>query len=280
MFVYTKSIGNNEIAVCYASGKSPISIARPAIVIGIIVMISHLVMNAFIVPKSQDLLLRTQWDLRYGLGHLKLNESMFNQLAEDVVIYIEKVNQKDIYGITMRDGREDAERYITAENGKLVSTKNSLSIVMGTGGLQMNGKSGVLIGTFDSAEMDMKISDASETKSFRARRTSSKELLNLFRDIKNLGDKYSKRVLGEMATRFLAPVMDLILILIAVTILLKTNILRRRASFSATAAAAAMSIAELSFLSISASLATVGSLLYLAIGQVVIIIGLLWYLRK
>jgi lipopolysaccharide export system permease protein len=281
MFIYNKSIASSEITICFASGQRPMTVARPAIAIGIIVTIIHLVANLYIVPKSQDMFYSAQWEMRYGLGHLKLKESEFNQIVDDVVIYVERASQEDLLGIIMRDGRGDKdEKIISAENGKLVNSPKGLSIVMGTGGLQITSKSGVMIGTFDGAQMEMTSDDSKEYKSLKVRRLPTSELIKIMDNPDDLTDKQVSKVVSEVANRFLSPFMDIIFVLIAVVSLLKASVLRRRVSFSAAIGTAFMVMAEITFMSFSAAISSPSSLIFIALGQVIVIIGLLWYLRK
>ena len=281
MFVYNKSIANSEIVICFASGQTPFSVAKPAILVGIIVMVLHLAGNLFVVPKSQQMLFNSQWEMRYGLGHLKLREANFNYMAKDVVIYAEQANQKDIFGVIIRDGRDqNNEKIVTAENGKLVNMQNGLSVVMGKGGLQISGDNGSMVGTFDGAQMEIVSNKNSISSSLRARRLSTSDLIKMLYNLKGYDKKETAKITSEAATRFLSPIMDLILVLIAMVALLKMTLLRRRISFSAAAATIAMALAEILFISISSLITTLDGLIYFGIGQVIIIIGLLWLLKK
>jgi lipopolysaccharide export system permease protein len=280
-FVYNKMISNNEITVCMASGQSPFSIAKPAIIIGAVIMALHLVGNVWVVPKSQDRFYGTQWELRYGLGHLKIREAAFNQMMNNVVVYVERVNKKDIMGLTLRDGRQAGkERIITSEKGKFVNTPKGLTIVTGTGGLQMSGKTGVVIGTFDGAEMDMEMSDSVEAKSSKARRVETSELIAMLGNLDDFSPRQAQKIMAEVATRFLAPPMDLLLVLIALACLLRMSALRRGPSYAALVASFAMIAAEVAFMSLSTSITAPSGILYLAAGELVLILGMFWYLKK
>jgi lipopolysaccharide export system permease protein len=280
MFTHNRMIENREIAVCMASGLSPFAIARPAIALGAAVMALHLALNLWAVPESQDKFYSAQWSLRYGLGNLKLKESAFNQLTQGVVIYVEQINQKDLSGITMIDRRSSDERIITAENGKLVSTPKGMSIAMGGGGFQTAGKYGSTIGTFSGAEMDMNMGDSEESRSLRARRVATGDLIAMLWRLNDYSARDRARIASEAANRFLSPLLDLLFVLIAMAALLKMSMLRRRPSFAAAAGSVAMVGAETAFISISSSVSTLGGFLYLGIGQVVLICVLLWFLRR
>ncbi|MDR1826252.1 MAG: LptF/LptG family permease [Rickettsiales bacterium] len=281
MFVYGKMIEQNEIPVLSACGMSPVRIGRPALMFAIVIMILNYGASLWLIPKTQDMFYSAQWELRYGIGHLKLRESSFNQMTNGVVIYVEQVNQKDLIGLVMRDARNPGdERLITSEYGKLINTPNGLSIVMGAGALQMGGKSGVMMGTFDGAQMDLEMNDAKESELLRARRVSTGELMKLIRTLDYFRPPQKSKIVSEAATRFLSPLMGLIFVLIAMACLLKTTALRRRASFAGFAAAIAMISSETLFMTVSASASTIAELYCLGAGQLVLIAALTWYLCK
>ncbi|MDR2269052.1 MAG: LptF/LptG family permease [Rickettsiales bacterium] len=281
MSVYNRMIESSEITVCMGCGLSPRKVARPAIVIGAAVMMFHFALNLWVIPKSQDSFYNTQWELRYGLGHLKLRESAFNQMMSGVVIYVEQVSQKNLFGIVMRDGRiPNDERIISSENGRLVNTPNGLSIAMGIGGLQMGGKNGKMIGTFDGAQMDLEMMESSDGQTLRARRLNTGDLIKTLRNLENYSIPQRAKIMTEASSRFLSPLLDLLFVLIAVFCLLKTNVLRRKASFSAAYGALAMVVVEASFMSLSSTISGINGLLYLGAGQIILICWLLWCLRK
>ncbi|MDR1027024.1 MAG: LptF/LptG family permease [Rickettsiales bacterium] len=280
MFIYNKMLESSEIAICGASGLGPWKIARPAIKIGFIVMIAHFALNLWVVPKSQESFNREQWNLRFGLGHMKIREGAFTQMTDKVVIYVEAAKNKDMSGLILRDGRGRDERYITSEVGKLVSLEKGLAIVMGRGGMQFSGKSSKLVGTFDSAQMDLDIGDETQGSGLRARAVPTGELIKSLGQLSKQTKKNAAKLVSEAATRFLTPIMNLLFVLIAMAALLKTNMLRRRASWAAAMAAAAMAAAETAFMSATASVAILSGF-YLILGaQVAAVIVLLWILRK
>ena len=73
IFVYNKLISDNEITVMAAAGLSPYQIAKPALIIAAILTVLHLILNLWIVPITQAKFYNTQWNLRYGLAHMKFH---------------------------------------------------------------------------------------------------------------------------------------------------------------------------------------------------------------
>ena len=106
IFVYNKLISDNEVTVMAASGLSPLQIARPALIIASILTALHLALNIWIVPATQADFYSTQWNLRYGLAHMKLQEAAFTQLANGLVVYVDKVSGHDLSQVMLSDTRD------------------------------------------------------------------------------------------------------------------------------------------------------------------------------
>ncbi|MBO4701014.1 MAG: LptF/LptG family permease [Alphaproteobacteria bacterium] len=269
LFVYNKMIGDNEVVVIAASGTSPARIARPAIALAGILTVAHLVLNTWIVPATQAKFYDTQWNLRYGLAHLKLQEAAFTEMSHGLVVYVDKVSGHDLSQVMLSDTRNDnSQMTIFARTGKLVTTIRGLSIVMTDGSLQATGN-GNVIGTFDSFDMDLSVTEKSGGSAFKARRMPTIELVKSISQ--NMTPKQYKAVMSELCNRILGPLMNLILAMLCVTILLRSSLLRRRTSFAPAIAVLAMSVVMASFMSLSNMLDNGTHFMLLALGQFVLL---------
>ena len=269
LFVYNKMISDNEVVVIAASGTSPARIARPAIVLAGFLTIVHLVLNTWIVPATQAKFYDTQWNLRYGLAHIKLQEAAFTEMSHGLVVYVDKVSGHDLSQVMLSDTRSNnSQMTIFARTGKLVTTMRGLSIVMTDGSLQATGN-GNVIGTFDTFDMDLSVTEKSGGSAFKARRMSTSALIKSMSQ--NMTIKQYKTVLAELCNRILGPFMNLILALLCVTILLRSSLLRRRTSFAPAIAVLAMSVVMASFMSLSSMLDNETQLMLMALGQFVLL---------
>lgn len=278
IFVYNKMIADNEVTVMAASGLSPKQIAKPAIGIAVVLTVLHLILNLWIVPATQSKFYDTQWNLRYGMAHMKLQESAFTELNGGLVVYVDKVSGHDLAQLMLSDKRADSTwQTIFAEKGKLVSTVRGLSIVMLNGSLQATGDANIT-GTFDSFDMDLNIVDKEGSTSFRVRRVPTSELIKSILDSPT--EKQHKMVLAELANRLLMPIMNLILALLCATVLLRSSLLRRRASLAPAIAVASMAAVMAAFMSGSNMITSVTGLGLLAVGQIILLIIIFIVLSK
>ena len=272
LFVYNKMIGDNEIVVMASSGTSPGKIARPALVLAGLLTAANLVLNLWIVPATQAKFYDTQWNLRYGLAHLKLQEGAFTEMTHDLVVYVDKVSGYDLNHVMLSDTRKDkSQMIIFAQNGKLITTMRGLSIVMTKGALQATGN-GSIIGTFDSFDMDLSIATKNNSSSFKSRRMATGDLIKYVSQ--DIGDKQRKTVLTELCNRFLQPIMNFILAALCLAILLRSSLLRRRTSFAPALSVVAMSVVMAAFMSASNMLETTTHLFILG-GIQFIVLGII-----
>ena len=92
IFVYNKMIADNEVTVMAATGISPKQIARPALVLGTGLMLLNLILSVWIVPRTQAMFYDMQWNLKYGMAHMKLQESAFTEISDGLVVYVDRGN--------------------------------------------------------------------------------------------------------------------------------------------------------------------------------------------
>lgn len=279
IFIYNKMISENEVTVMMASGLSPWQIAKPAIKFALVLTIIHFVLNFWIVPASQSMFYSTQWNLRYGLAHLKLQEGTFTKLANGLVVYVDNVAGNDLNQLMISDMREKQNQImIFAERGKLVSTIHGLSIITNNGSLQMFGKNGFTSGTFDSLDMDLNLIENDADMSFRVRRIPT---ITLLKDVfSQENDRQHKLTLVEICTRLINPFMNLILALVCTLILLKTSILRRKASFAPALAVLSMAAIMSVYMSASNMVGSITDVGLVAGGVFVVLFGLIGLLLK
>ena len=280
MFVYNRLISDREITVMMGAGMSPVRLARPALMLAGTLTVLHLVMGIWIVPSTQEKFYQTQWEMRYGLAHLALQEASFNQLTDNLVVFVNRVNDRDISQLMLFDNRNPKNQVVAlAEKGKLISTTRGMSIVMTNGSVQSLGDTFV-VGTFDSFDMDMNISDKQMKLSFKVRRISTPQLLfdamrpDLFKK-----SEY-KMLISEIANRFLMPFMNLMLALIATLVLLRMSLLRRKISMAAPIATLCMALAMGVFMTVLGVIGSFSGLFALAVAELVIIAVLAFMLIR
>ena len=271
-------ISDNEVTVMAASGLSPVQIAKPALKLGCVLTVLNLLLTTVVVPQSQSMFYDMQWNMKYGMAHMKLQEGAFTEISDGLVVYVERVSDHDLNQIMLSDmSHSESTNTIFAETGKLVTTVRGLSLIMKNGALQFSGNQTVT-GTFDTFDMDLNIVEKNANNSFRVRRIPTMELLRVVFDAETY--KRHKMVLTELCNRFLTPLMNLVLAVLCATILLRSSLLRRRASFAPVVAVASMASVMALYMSLSNMIGSLTGFALLSIGIVALFCGIFMVLSK
>ena len=126
--------------------------------------------------------------------------------------------------------------------------------------------------------MDLNLSDTDSDASFRVRRIPTWDLIQTLVTQEDL--RKHKKTLVELCTRFINPFMNLILTIVCVLILLKSSLLRRRASFAPVMAVVSMAGIMAAYMSVSNMVASITDFLLVAFGVFVLLIVLIGLLIK
>ncbi|MGZ8409282.1 MAG: LPS export ABC transporter permease LptF [Hyphomicrobium sp.] len=122
LFVYTRMINDREMVVMRAVGVGPLGLARPAIVVALLITGCAYAMHLLVVPSANRALKALQWEIRYNVSHVLLEEGAFNDFGDGITLYVrERSGDEQLRGILAHDSRDPAKIYtLMAERGALV----------------------------------------------------------------------------------------------------------------------------------------------------------------
>ena len=159
VFVYNKMDLDSELIVLRACGKSPLSLAAPALTAAGIVMIACYALNLYYMPAAYRDFKDLQHKIRKDYSQVFLQEGAFNELGRFLTVYVrERTGKNELRGILVYD-RRDRGNPVTmmAERGAVVQTKSGPRVVMLKGNRQtLSKKKGELsILYFDRYTLDL-----------------------------------------------------------------------------------------------------------------------------
>jgi lipopolysaccharide export system permease protein len=210
VFTYSKLISDRELVVMRAAGLSQTALAKPAVLLALIICIISYAINLFLLPESYRMFRELQWDIRYNYSHVLLQEGMFNDVGNDITVYIrQRSSDEQLHGILVHDNR-DKENPITimAERGALVESKEGARVVMFNGNRQGVNKNTnrFSILYFDRYVFNFGNNAAQETIRFReARERPLMELLDIRKNPTVPANEHGK-FLVEAHKRLSAPI--------------------------------------------------------------------------
>lgn len=137
-FTYAKLISDREMIVMGASGVSPFGLAKPALLLAVLVSLITYTLNMTVLPASYRMFRELQWDLRYNYAHVLLEEGAFTDAGEGITVYVrERSPDGQLRGILVHDARNDEDpSTLMAERGALVAVDGGSRVVLFNGSRQ------------------------------------------------------------------------------------------------------------------------------------------------
>lgn len=230
VFTYSKMITDRELVVMRNTGLSQSALARPAIALSLGVVLIIYALNLFVMPESWQKFREMQWQFRYSLSHVVLQEGTFNPLGDITVFIRERSKDSQLLGVLAHDNR-NPERPTTymAERGTLTHTSEGARLILFDGNRQeMDHETGRLsILYFDRSTFNLGdvIKDPG-TRYRDARERSLHELLNLDEDPTIHENDYGKFTI-EAHKRLSSPLLALGFTMTALACLLSGGFTRR-----------------------------------------------------
>ena len=232
LFIYAKLSSDHEMVVMRAAGLSQISLAKPAIILALMVVTLGYALNLYLMPNSYRMFRELQWEIR-NYSHILLKEGAFTSFSGVTVYVRERTKDGQLLGILAYDQRkpEKIETWMAAK-GALVQSDDGARVVMFDGNRQViNAETNQLsILYFDQGVLDLnELGAGTPTSKDRFREARERSLSELF-NIAN-EPKFSKRDIGkftiEAHKRLISPLTALGFALIAVCFLVLGSFNRR-----------------------------------------------------
>lgn len=168
-FIYQRLAGDRELTVMRAAGLSPFALARPALVMAVLVMAVGYLLNLWIVPSTLASFREFQFEIRTRMAAFLLQEGVFTQVSDALTVYVRSRDPDGtLHGILVDDARDkSAHATILAESGRLVEGQNGPRAILLNGSRQeidhQTGRLNVL--TFRQNELEL--ADANKDEGVR-----------------------------------------------------------------------------------------------------------------
>lgn len=148
LFVYNRMSTDSEITVMRAAGHSPLQMAKPAIIMGVMVSVILVFITFWLAPKSLSNMHQLRQVIKAQYSLLLFQEGLFNQIGKDLTVYInKKTPQGELEGLLIHDSRPENPAPVTiiAKRGVIVSSDTGQQVLVYEGSRQdFNKRTGVL----------------------------------------------------------------------------------------------------------------------------------------
>ncbi len=230
MFVYSRMASDRELVVLTASGLGPLGLARPAIIVSIIVTLLGYLLSLYLVPVSYRGFKELQFQIRHNYTNVLLREGVFNSISNDVTVFV-RARQPDgeLAGIIVQDDRDEGESVtLLAERGALILDGNDPKVLMVNGNRQArdNATGRINILYFDRYTVDLGgLGEAGQRTGRDQNELFIDELLNPTEQITQPRNFLKYKAEGH--SRLITPLLGLALPLIGLVVILKGEFSRR-----------------------------------------------------
>lgn len=247
---YNRLIQDNELIVMRSVGLSNLQLAKPGLVLALIVVGILYYLNLSVLPRSFQNFKDMEFRIRNNVGTYLLTPGEFNTF-KDLTVYVrERRRNGDLRGLFIHDARDEQHTYtLTAEFGAVIEQPEGMRIAMLNGHryeFSSNSSAPQLL-TFDQYTIELTGLTAEPTK--RTRKPCELYLNELMcADPENLGKKTARRYHAEAHSRLLMPWTALIYALICLISLLQGDYNRRGRVKALGLAAAACAFVQVTLL--------------------------------
>jgi lipopolysaccharide export system permease protein len=159
LFAVSRMTRDSEVMVMWAAGLSRWEIARPILLLAMIVTLITYSLNLYFTPAGLRTLRNMVFEIRSDYAALLLKEGQFTNLLHGLTVYVrERQSDGQLLGILVHDNR-DPERPVTlmAEQGGLIRSESGPRFVMFNGNRQQVSKEDAALSLlyFDRYTLDL-----------------------------------------------------------------------------------------------------------------------------
>ncbi|MBL6931994.1 MAG: LPS export ABC transporter permease LptF [Rhodospirillales bacterium] len=234
VFTYSKLITDREMVVMRAAGLSQHALARPGLILTLLVVAFGYLINIYLLPQSYRMFRDLQWDIRNSYTHILLQEGAFNEASKDITVYVrERSSDGQLLGILVHDSRDEKKPYtLLAERGAMLEGEEGSRVVMYNGNRQevdpVTHQFSILY--FDRYIFEME--SASESTGYRFRESRERTVYELFHleEDPDLEPQNIGKFTVEGHKRLISPVSALGYALVGLAILISGTFSRRTQS--------------------------------------------------
>ncbi len=226
IFVTNRLKNDSELTIMQATGFSPLRLSRSIFLFGLVVTIILMIISHYLIPKSNNILLKRQNEVASSLNAKLLKVGSFIHPQNGVTFYIGGISTsgviKDVFVLDERN--KDREIIVTSKSGYLITNNNKPILVLKDGIVQNYDLKSTNLSTIHFQDLSYDLT----SWSVKERMSKSKLLLtyssfDLFKDpelVSILTDSSPISVLEELHSRILTPLLALIAALIGFSALM------------------------------------------------------------
>jgi lipopolysaccharide export system permease protein len=250
VFSLNRLQSDSELVVMWSAGFSRWSVAKPVLLVTLIVTLAVYAINLYFMPAGMRAFKDRVFEIRGDLVAAFLREGSFTTPADGITAYVRETEPSGIIKNIFVDDRrkKDAPETYLAERGRVMRTESGPRLLMWNGTIQRRARDGkISIMNFDQYTFDIS-QLAGDDGGGQIRETSERFLSELlWPNLHSWWDvRYKTRLWAEGHSRLSGPLYAVLLAMLGITALLAGHITRRGANERIAMAAGAALLVRLS----------------------------------
>lgn len=135
LFTYHRMIVDSELVVMRAAGLGPMALARPALALGVIVMIICFALSLHLGPAAQRQLVAMRENVRADISATLLREGTFNELDKGLTVYVrDRLPDGTLQDLLIHDSRQPGIiSTVVAQRGTLTEVDGQPRVLVHNG---------------------------------------------------------------------------------------------------------------------------------------------------
>lgn len=222
VFFYHKLMNDNEISVFKAIGMSNLQIAKPGITTASYAALIGFMLSCFLTPYSASIFQEKKRFLQHNYAAMILQEGIFTEPIKGITIYIDKITDNSTFGgilfSDLRDEQKDV--IIIAKEAKVVTNGTDTIFELTSGNRQEKRSNKINVLSFD--KFPVNVSNFVKSSYVINKDPDEMNIIELINNINNPQYDFSK-ITSEINNRISWPLLNITLVMLCLSILLKTN---------------------------------------------------------
>ncbi len=224
VFIYNRMTMDSEIVVMRATGASPLSLAKPALVLAMVVTVMLWSITMWASPKSLSSMKQMQQMIKSQFSTLLFRENVFNAVIPGLTVYMrERMPNGEMRGLMIHDSREESRNpsTILAQRGVVLATDEGHQVLVYDGSRQEYDLKQDALHRLNFERYTIDLPDSAPVQQ-RWRKPAERTIFELINpDVSNQRDLDNLREFNiEIHRRVSAPLLALVYTLIALNALL------------------------------------------------------------
>lgn len=231
LFLYNRMTMDSELVVVRSVGYSPLSLAKPALILGVFVTVFLWGMTMYATPKALSNMNQMREVIKAQFSSFLFREGVFNQAGQGLTLYIrERGSEGELFGLMIHDNRSGVKSpsTILAKRGVIVVNDDNQQVVVYEGSRQEFDRESGVLHRLNFERYTIDLPEAAPVK-LRWSEPDERTMIELFNpDLNNKRDVQNLREFRvEAHRRLIAPLLTMVYVLISCCTLLLGSVDRR-----------------------------------------------------